>query len=153
VCNTSGVNQEALNELKRFQDGGGIVVCYCYGHGVDVPCDQVVYDEEDSSYQAARHLLELGHRHIGLFNVGERVPAGPNLSGFKRALQEFDAPLREDWLFRNTGELRYEEEGESLAHEFLELKERPVPCAWRTTMQRLPLSILFSALEYSFRSM
>jgi LacI family transcriptional regulator len=125
VCNTSMVKQEVLSDLRRYQDEGGIVVCYCYGRTADVPCDQVIYDEEDGTYQAARHLLELGHREIGIFNVGERVPSGANRAGFTRALEEFGATLREEWLFRNEGVLRYEEEGELLAQQFLQLKNRP----------------------------
>jgi DNA-binding LacI/PurR family transcriptional regulator len=125
VCNTAGVRPETLEALRRFQNEGGIVVCYCYGEAVDVPCDQVIYDEEDGSYLAARHLLELGHRDIGIFNVGERVPSGSNRAGFSRALKEFGAPLHEEWLFRNEGVLRYEEEGELLAKQFMKLKSRP----------------------------
>jgi LacI family transcriptional regulator len=125
VCNTSMVREEALADLRRFQDEGGVVVCYNYGKTVDVPCDQVIYDEEDVTYLAARHLLELGHRDIGIFNVGERVPSGANLAGFSRALEEFGAPLHEEWLFRNEGVLRYEEEGELLAKQFLQMKKLP----------------------------
>jgi DNA-binding LacI/PurR family transcriptional regulator len=125
VCNTAGVQPEAFEALRRFQDEGGVVVCYCYGRSVEVPCDQVVYDEETSAYLAAMHLLELGHRHIGLFNVGERRPSGANLKGFTRALEEFGVPLHEEWLFRNEGVLRYEEEGEVLAKQILTMKKRP----------------------------
>lgn len=125
VCNTAGVRPEAFEALRRFQDEGGIVVCYCYGAAADVPCDQVIYDEEDGTYLAARHLLELGHRDIGIFNVGQRVVSGSNLAGFTRALEEFSVPLHEEWLFRNEGVLRYEEEGELLAKLFMKMKHRP----------------------------
>jgi DNA-binding LacI/PurR family transcriptional regulator len=100
-------------------------VCYCYGEAVDVPCDQVIYDEEDATYLATRHLLELGHRDIGIFNVGERVRSGPNRAGYVKAPEDFGAPLHEEWLFRNEGVLRYEEEGELLAKQFVNMKHRP----------------------------
>jgi DNA-binding LacI/PurR family transcriptional regulator len=100
-------------------------VCYGYGDAAPIECDQVLFDEEHSTYIAARHLLELGHREIGLFNVGQRRPATETLSGFEKALQEFGAALHDEWLFSNEGILRYEEEGVLLAERFLQLEKRP----------------------------
>jgi DNA-binding LacI/PurR family transcriptional regulator len=125
VCNMSGVLPQVMARLERFQEEGGIVVCYGYGSARDITCDQVLFDEEHSTYLAARHLLELGHRDIGLFNVGQRVPATDTLLGFERALGEFGVDVRPEWLFGNEGVLRYEEEGVLLAEQFLRLKQRP----------------------------
>jgi DNA-binding LacI/PurR family transcriptional regulator len=125
VCSTAGVLPQVLARLERFQEDGGIVVCYGYGDAAPIECDQVLFDEEHSTYIAARHLLELGHRDIGLFNVGQRRPETETLAGFEQAMQEFGARLREEWLFPNEGVLRYEEEGALLAERFLEMKERP----------------------------
>jgi LacI family transcriptional regulator len=117
VCNTSGVCPEVFEYLMRFVNDGGIVACYGYGVIASVSCDQIILDEAHTTYSAAQHLLKKGHRDLGLFNVGQRVPAGPMREGFENALRE--------WLFRNSGELRYEEEGELLAKQFLQLKKRP----------------------------
>lgn len=125
VCNTSGVRPEVLEYLARFIDEGGIVVAYGYGVAANLPCDQVVFDEAHSTYLAARHLLDLGHRELGLFNVGQRVPEGAMLEGYVRALGEFGIDVKPEWLFRNEGILRYEEEGEVLAQHFLQMKNRP----------------------------
>lgn len=131
VCNTSGVQPTALRELARFAEDGGALVCYGYTTHVDkevlkdVPHDRVIYAEESAFYTAARHLLELGHRDIGFFNAGQRLPGGSLLEASRRALDEFGAPLRSDWLFGNDGTRRYEEDGMRLGEEVLNLRRRP----------------------------
>jgi len=87
-------------------DGGPLV---SYDTPTPLECDQVIFDREDNAYRAARHLLEMGHRRIGLAvsrssglpTGSESDPQTHRLRGFQRALQEFDVPLREEWLFRN----------------------------------------------------
>ena len=54
----------------------------------DVP--SVDIDNEQAAYEAVRHLIELGHRDIGMisFPVGETISGGPRLEGFFRAVRE-----------------------------------------------------------------
>lgn len=125
VCNTSGVRVEVLERLQKFVEEGGVAVCYGYSHLAPVGCDQVIYAEGESYYLAARHLIDLGHRDIGLFNVGYRKPARPFLTEVQRALSEVGAQTRDEWLFSNDGTRRYEEDGARLGDEFLALKNRP----------------------------
>ena len=72
------------------------------------------------TYEAARHLLELGRRRIGFYTNGG-LPGGSRLTGFRRALAEFGAPLREQWLFSGY----HEDGGARTALAFLNLAERP----------------------------
>jgi len=120
ICTTVGLSAEALAELRRYQEEGGLVVCY--HHPVAEDFEQVVFDEEENTYRATRHLLELGHRHLGFCHHGNDKPQHPQLRGFRRACAEFGAPLREDRVFH--GGL-YEENGAQLAQQFLDLEERP----------------------------
>jgi LacI family transcriptional regulator len=65
----------AVVEVDRLSDGG--------------LCDGVIVENEAGAYQATRHLLELGHRRIGLM-VGEttyRTGAGRR-EGYARALTD-----------------------------------------------------------------
>lgn len=123
ACVSGGLHPKAVQELQRYQDEGGTLVCY------DVPiaieCDQVIFDREDNTYRATRHLLELGHRHIGFgvhalaaFSVGR-------ITGYKRALVEFGVKPREDWLLEGKSNTDYTLGGVNLAHAYLELKDRP----------------------------
>jgi DNA-binding LacI/PurR family transcriptional regulator len=125
ICNLSGLLPSSLERLRQYQDEGGILVCYGYTHEKSIGCDTVVFDDVHAYELAATHLLELGHRDIGLFVAGLRVPSGDSLLGFERALARHDLKPRREWLFSNEGILRYEPEGALLAQKFLSLKKRP----------------------------
>jgi DNA-binding LacI/PurR family transcriptional regulator len=128
ILSAQMMGQDAFQALERYQAGGGVVISYDLP--VSLTCDQVVFDREDNAYQAARHLLERGHRRIGLGMSGAvpwqhgSAPAASahRLSGFRRALEEWGVPLREEWLFANQ---TYETGGAEMARHFLALRERP----------------------------
>lgn len=125
VCNTSGVLPQVLERLRDFVDEGGAALCYGYSQFAPVNCDQVVYAEGETFGTATRHLLELGHRAIGFFNVGHRTPGGDMMLHVRAALEKFGAPVLDKWLFENDGTLTYEEHGALLARDFLALEEKP----------------------------
>lgn len=125
VCNTSGVQKKIFKRLQQFADDGGILVCYGYIEFAPIACDQVMHVENEAFGLAARHLTQLGHRDIGVFNVGQRKPTDRSLESVTEALREVGADVRDEWLFCNDGTRRYEEDGAGLGHEFLALKERP----------------------------
>ncbi len=126
VCATRGLEPDALLELERYHEEGGLVVCYDYPSELD--CDQVIFDREENNYRATKHLLELGHRKIGLYMEGDIKPnprdslTGPRVRGFQRALGEYDVEANADWMF--CGE-RMEEGGALLARQIMALSERP----------------------------
>jgi DNA-binding LacI/PurR family transcriptional regulator len=120
LCDSGALVPEVRDSLERYRRNGGIVVTHDR-EVIGLGCDAVVFDREGNTYQAARHLLELGHRHIGFYNNGGPPQSGPRWPGFHRALAEFDAPVKEEWLFSGM----YEEGGARLAEDFLALKERP----------------------------
>lgn len=122
VCFTSDFSADVWSELERYQSEGGTVVCYDFK--VPLACDTVVFDREDNTYQATRHLLKLGHRNIGFYRS---VPFDlssndARFRGFRRALEEWDLELRAEWLFHEGLD---EEAGELMAKKFLKLKRRP----------------------------
>lgn len=125
ICHAPGLQPAALAELQRFHGAGGVLVCDCYGQPLDIDCDQVIFDEADNTYQAARHLLQLGHRAIGLFIVGKTEPVGPRLDGFARALAEFGLVPDARWMLRGNKHGDSEEDGVDAAREFLALGEAP----------------------------
>jgi DNA-binding LacI/PurR family transcriptional regulator len=94
ICATQRLDADVFGEVQAYQNSGGIVVAF--GLASPLACDQVVFDREDNAYQAARHLIESGHRDIGiglsnpsgwaLYAVN--VPQGSRLKGFQRALEE-----------------------------------------------------------------
>ena len=122
ICFTSGFSDDVWGELERYQSEGGIVVCYDFK--VPLECDTVVFDREDNTYQATRHLLDLGHRKIGFYRAApsDLPPTELRLQGFCRALAEQGLKPHKAWLFH---EGLNEEGGELIAKKFLELKHRP----------------------------
>ena len=122
VCYTSMLGDEALGELERFQEEGGTLVCYDFLIGL--PCDTVVFDRDDNTYQAARHLLERGHKHLGFFTLGK--VGGPRLDGFERARREFGVTAPPSLLGLGS-HLEPEKAGIEMAQQFLALppSQRP----------------------------
>lgn len=120
ACNINGLGTLAIAEIERYMDEGGYVVCFDGEPIFD--CDTVTFDRADNTYQAAQHLIELGHRDIGFFNAHQRR----RLSGFTRALQDGGIEVREEWLFGGSHRQSvYEESGALLAEQFLRLRHRP----------------------------
>jgi DNA-binding LacI/PurR family transcriptional regulator len=128
ICAVPMIDPEAFRELEAYQRDGGIVVSY--DSPIPLVCDQVIFDREDNGYQGARHLLEKGHRKIGIgMSRTPLRPAGAadtpqsqRLRGFQRALEEFDVPFQPEWFFENA---HYEEGGEEMARRFLTMEDRP----------------------------
>lgn len=119
VLNSATIDDRDAQEIERYVDTGGIVICYDF----DVPldCDRIVFDREHNTYIAVQHLLELGHRDIGFyFNRSSKSTA--RWSGIVSAMREYSAPIREEWLFDGMGE---EAAGADLAHKYLGLAQRP----------------------------
>jgi DNA-binding LacI/PurR family transcriptional regulator len=130
ICHTSSMKREALNELSRFIESGGVVIGF--GQEADLPCDQVNLDYSGMVQRATSYLLELGHRDIGYYD-----PALPSLidtasDGFFKALAEAHIQERKEWLW--VGPM-YEEGGVWLAERFLAASERPtaIVCAMDAT--------------------
>lgn len=124
VCNAAGLPQETLEELRLYLQGGGIVVCY--DSPIEIDCDRVIFDRLENTYLGTRHLLELGHRHIGFSEGSEINRAGLRHAGFKQALQEFKVEARDEWFLKfAVSDLEEFYDGERVAESFLQLKERP----------------------------
>lgn len=128
ICATQRVDGRVLPELQTYIREGGVVVSY--DTPIPLECDQVLFDREVNAYRAAHHLLERGHRKLGLGVSDQRPnhadgatdPVSARIRGFRRALQEFGLEPRPEWLFYNP---TYERGGAEMAQRFLALKERP----------------------------
>jgi LacI family transcriptional regulator len=59
----------------------------------------IVVDNVLASYEATRHLIELGHQHIAIIAGPETTLTGSGrLEGFRKALQEARLPLRQEYV-------------------------------------------------------
>jgi LacI family transcriptional regulator len=95
-----------------------------HGHlnGCAMPCVDV--DNQAGGYQAATHLIGLGHRRIGFISNAPLSYAGAQArcAGYMQALAEHDLPQDEE-LIRTATFLP--EAGQKAARELLALPERP----------------------------
>lgn len=123
ICFTNGLKPKALLELRRYQDEGGILVSYDYP--TDLDCDAVLFDRVDNTYQAAKHLTDMGHRKLCYADHGFARTNGPRVIGFHRAIAEVDGEWRPEWLLEAGSARDYAEGGRVLAAKFLALRDRP----------------------------
>ncbi len=97
----------------------------------------IAFDNVHGAYQAARHLLELGHRRIAY--LGDRLGLHSDhdrLAGFQQALSEFGLPWREQWVVHGDGKL----EGAAVAaRTLLGSGERPTGVVCYNDMSALGL--------------
>jgi LacI family transcriptional regulator len=70
------------------------------GHGPDNPnLNSVDVDNFAGAYKATNHLIELGHKHIGIMLASlEMQESADRLKGYKKALKDADLPVCEDLI-------------------------------------------------------
>ncbi len=123
----AGLEAGGYDELRRYVESGGTLVCYNCGDAPDIECDTVLYDEPHSAYLMGRHLLDMGHKKIGLcIHNNAKSPDHPHLQGFVRALKEAGIEPNPDWIW---AECCQEDGGARLAEKFLALPDDDHPSA------------------------
>lgn len=72
------------------------------GYSEKIP--SVTSDDFMGTYKACEHLLQCGHREIGVLNgISQYVSASNRLSGVVRCLQDHDLKLKPEYLITNNG--------------------------------------------------
>ncbi|MCK9555701.1 LacI family transcriptional regulator [bacterium] len=83
----------------------------------------VCVDNYDGVYQAIEHLVDLGHKEIGMIKGNMNTPDGlERFEVFKEVLERFHLKYNPEWVF--DGDFTVES-GEKAGDEFLKLKQRP----------------------------
>jgi len=89
--------QASLAESRLAMRRAPIVCFDRHPGGFEGPA--VVVDNVLASYEATRHLIELGHQHIAIIaGPGTTLTGSGRLEGFCKALQEAHLPLREEYM-------------------------------------------------------
>jgi LacI family transcriptional regulator len=129
--------------LERARDHG-VPVVLLDRHSADLDADSVVVDNEAAAHLAVTHLLELGHREIGLLAWtdpaegphlqrhpqtgrlevhGASRPAVDRIRGYVTAMQDAGVVVRPDLLGHSPAQAGLNDSGE--ADRMLALRERP----------------------------
>lgn len=108
-------------ELSALGQKYSIVQC-CEIKEASHTCS-VSIDDEQAAYDAVRHFIEAGYRKIALIG-GPTAIKSTSLreQGYRRALQQYDIPYREEWLKYSNGN---HEDGARLAGVLLGLSDPP----------------------------
>ncbi|MFC3210001.1 LacI family DNA-binding transcriptional regulator [Planomicrobium okeanokoites] len=113
------VNVETLKELAEKY---AIIQCSEYGGGIGIP--YVTIDNEEASYRAVKHLLQMGHKKIALMNTDEKfLYARERKMGYQRALEEQGIEMNENYIFY-TKDLEFEN-GQQAMKKILNITDRP----------------------------
>lgn len=65
----------------------------------DTDVDQVYSDNENGAYKATEHLIEQGHKNIGIILEFSDISSfSDRLEGYKKALLDHDIPVRQDYI-------------------------------------------------------
>ena len=124
IAPTAG-NTEMIQALQRA--GHTLVVIDRLPEGLN-GVDCVTIDNEAGAYQATMHLLEQGHRRIGLLVGNVNLDTGrQRLDGYCRALRAYGLEPNEQWL--RTAETNAALVGKQVGYEgtlhFLDMVEHP----------------------------
>ncbi|WP_028508983.1 LacI family DNA-binding transcriptional regulator [Ruminococcus sp. NK3A76] len=114
----TSLSAEKLNEIARNYD---IALC-CEGvEGADVLT--VAVDDEQAGYDAAKVLVGLGHKRIGLICVDSAsVSSRKRENGYLRALADSGIEVKNEYIWRGTYEAH---NGADAMEHFMSLDEKP----------------------------
>lgn len=108
-------------QLKYFQKNGTQVVCL---EDEAEGFDSVIADNASGAYQAAKHLIALGHKRMALVNGPLRfAPVQQREEGFTRALKEAGLTLDPELRLETPNFRR--DEGFDAGNQLLQMRHRP----------------------------
>jgi LacI family transcriptional regulator, repressor for deo operon, udp, cdd, tsx, nupC, and nupG len=111
-----------VETLKKLAENFSIIQCSEYEECSGIP--YVTIDNEEASYRAVKHLIQIGHNKIALMNADEKyLFARQRKMGYKRALEENGITLRNEYII-STQNLGFEN-GQRAMKKILNLPERP----------------------------
>ncbi|MEH7495047.1 LacI family DNA-binding transcriptional regulator [Neobacillus niacini] len=111
-----------VETLKKLAENFSIIQCSEYEECSGIP--YVTIDNEEASYRAVKHLIQIGHHNIALMNADEKyLFARQRKMGYKRALEENGITLRNEYII-STPNLGFEN-GQHAMKKILNLQDRP----------------------------
>jgi LacI family transcriptional regulator, repressor for deo operon, udp, cdd, tsx, nupC, and nupG len=111
-----------VKTLKKLAEDYPIIQCSEYEECTGIP--YVTIDNEEASYRAVKHLIQIGHTKIALLNADEKyLFARQRKMGYKRALEENGISLKNEYIIP-TQTLSFEN-GQHAMKKILNLQDRP----------------------------
>jgi LacI family transcriptional regulator, repressor for deo operon, udp, cdd, tsx, nupC, and nupG len=111
-----------VETLKKLAENYAIIQCSEYEEGTGIP--YVTIDNEEASYRAVKHLIQIGHKKIALINSDEKyLFARQRKMGYKRALEDSGITFKNEYIIP-TQQLGFEN-GQQAMKKILNLQDRP----------------------------
>ncbi|WP_313893409.1 LacI family DNA-binding transcriptional regulator [Psychrobacillus sp.] len=111
-----------IETLKVLAEKYSIIQCSEYSTDSGIP--YVTINNEEASYRAVKHLIQIGHKKIALMNSdGKFLYSRQREEGYQRALEEHGLSLNDDYIFY-TKHLGFEH-GQQAMKKILALQDRP----------------------------
>ncbi|NYE08464.1 alanine racemase [Bacillus niacini] len=111
-----------VETLKKLAENYAVIQCSEYEECTGIP--YVTIDNEEASYRAVKHLIQIGHHKIALMNADEKyLFARLRKMGYKRALEENGITLKNEYII-STSNLGFEN-GQYAMKKILNLQDRP----------------------------
>jgi alanine racemase len=111
-----------VETLKKLAVKYAIIQCSEYEEDSGIP--YVTIDNEEASYRAVKHLIQIGHKKIALMNSDEKyLYARQRKMGYKRALEENGITINNEYII-HTQHLGFED-GQQGMKKILNLQDRP----------------------------
>ena len=138
-----------------FQDGGhplfsqlkGIPLVTVVRKIKNLASDAVLGDNTGGVYQAIDHLIQLGHRRIGIISGPTGLSSGAErLAGYKKALEGHRIPIEDHWI--KIGDFK-RESGYVLTKEFF--NRSPLPTALFVANNQMTIGALQALTELKIR--
>jgi len=116
---------EDISHIKSLHDKGMPIVFFDRVAD-EMTTDKVIADNEKGAYNATVHLIKSGHQRIAHLTSSNHLSISiERLSGYKKALAEYDIPYKEEYVkYCPHGGMLYEET-ETAIQELLALSDRP----------------------------
>jgi LacI family transcriptional regulator, repressor for deo operon, udp, cdd, tsx, nupC, and nupG len=111
-----------VETLKKLAENYAIIQCSEYEECSGIP--YVTIDNEEASYRAVKHLIQIGHKKIALINSDEKyLYARQRKMGYQRALEEHGLSITNNYII-HTHQLGFEY-GQQAMKKILHLQDRP----------------------------
>ncbi|MCY3781930.1 MAG: LacI family DNA-binding transcriptional regulator [Chloroflexi bacterium] len=132
-------HQEPIRKLEAT----GMPICLINRFAPDVKADLLEVEREQGTYDAAVHLLQLGHTRIGCITAIPNASTNPDhVTGFRRALEDHQIETDEDLIIETHLSAKG---GYDAGLELLTRKHRPSAILART--DRLAIGAMRAAWE------
>ncbi|CAG9623140.1 LacI family DNA-binding transcriptional regulator [Sutcliffiella rhizosphaerae] len=111
-----------VETLKTLAEKYAIIQCSEYEENSGIP--YVTIDNEEASYRAVKHLIQIGHKKIALMNSDEKyLYARQRIKGYKRALEENGIIINNEYII-HTEHVGFEN-GQQAMKKILKIQDRP----------------------------